>query len=107
MVLKHKLTYSLGVFVLGVFTTTHLNAASISESFTGALTSESGAAGSVVLESFSLTSVSDVTIYTTSYGGGMNLDGSTSGPGGFQPNITLYNNTGFVVANQSPSFSPI
>jgi hypothetical protein len=27
--------------------------------------------------------------------------------GGFEPNITLYNSTGFVVANQSPSFSPI
>jgi hypothetical protein len=37
----------------------------------------------------------------------MNLDGSTIGPGGFQPNITLYDSTGFVVANQSPSFSPI
>ncbi len=106
MVLKHKLTWSLAVFALSAFTAAHANASSISQTYTGTLTSESGP-GSVVLESFSLTTPSEVTIYTTSYGGGINLNGTTTGPGGFQPNITLYNNTGFVVANQSPSFSPI
>ena len=106
MYLQRKLTASLGVFALSVLTATLASASSVSQTYTGALTSETGA-GSVVLESFSLTSASEVTIYTTSYGGGMNLDGSTTGPGGFQPNITLYDNTGFVVANQSPSFSPI
>lgn len=107
MHLKYKLPSSLGLFAVGVFTCAIANASSISQTYSGTLTGESGSAGSVVLESFTLTSASDVTIYTTSYGGGMNLDGTTSGAGGFQPNITLYNSTGFVVANQSPSFSPI
>jgi hypothetical protein len=107
MVLKHKLAWSLGVLALSVMAGTRMEASSLSDTFTGTLTSESGSTGSVVLESFSLTAPSEVTIYTTSYGGGMNLNGSTTGPGGFQPNITLYDGTGFVVANQSPSFSPI
>lgn len=107
MVLKHKLAWSLGVLALSVLTAAHANASSISQTYTGTLTSESGSSSSVVLESFSLTSPSDVTIYTTSYGGGMNLNGTTTAPGRFQPNITLYNSTGFVVATQSPSFSPI
>lgn len=106
MCLKGKLTSSLALLAFSVLIGAHANASSVAQTYAGTLTSESGA-GSVVLESFTLTSVSDVTIYTTSYGGGTNLDGSTTGPGGFQPNITLYNSTGFVVANQSPSFSPI
>jgi PEP-CTERM motif len=104
---KHKLAWSLAAFALGLLTNIRASASPLAETYTGTLTSESGAAGSVVLESFSLTAPSEVTIYTTSYGGGMNLDGTSTGPGGFQPNITLYDNTGFVVANQSPSFSPI
>src|ERR1700728_2308181 len=102
MCLKRKLTWSLGVFALTVLTGANLNASSISETYTGTLTSESGSTGSVVLESFSLTSASEVTIYTTSYGGGTNLSGTSTSAGGFQPSITLYNGTGFVVANQSP-----
>jgi len=74
---------------------------------TGTLTSESGTAGSVVLEQFSLTAASAVTIFTTSYGGGRNLDGSIAASGGFEPNITLFNSAGFDIANQSASFSPI
>src|SRR5579875_2177971 len=101
-------TYALaGALVVGMLVPGLANASSISQTYSGTLDSESGTPGSVVLESFSLTSASEVTIWTTSYGGGMNLDGTTTGPGGFQPNITLYDNTGFVVANQSPSFSPI
>lgn len=106
MVLQHKLNWGLGLFAMSVLALAHANAASVSQTYTGTLTSESGA-GSVVLESFSLSAPSAVTIYTTSYGGGANLDGTTTGPGGFEPNITLYDATGFVVANQSPSFSPI
>lgn len=107
MVVQHKLAWSSTLFVLCIFFAAHANASSVSQTYTGTLTSESGSAGSVVLESFSLTAPSEVTIYTTSYGGGTNLNGTTTAPGGFQPNITLYNSTGFVVANQSPTFSPI
>jgi|ERR1700761_729683 len=107
MCLKRKLASSLAAFAFSVLGLVNANASSISQTYTGTLTSESGSAGSIVLESFSLTSPSEVTIYTTSYGGGVNLNGAVTGPGGFQPNITLYDGTGFVVANQSPSFSPI
>ena len=101
-------TYALaGALVVGMLVPGLANASSISQTYSGTLDSESGTPGSVVLESFSLTSASEVTIWTTSYGGGTNLDGTTTGSGGFQPNITLYDNTGFVVMNQSASFSPI
>ena len=74
---------------------------------TGTLDSESGTPGSVVDVEFTLTTASAVTIYTTSYGGGTNLNGTVTPAGGFQPNITLFNSAGFDIANQSPSFSPI
>ncbi len=107
MVLNRKLMLGLSILVFGILGTDLVNAAPLSQTYTGSLTSESGAAGSVVLESFTVSSPSDITIYTTSYGGGKNLDGTTASAGGFQPNLTLYNNTGFVAANQSPSFSPV
>ncbi|MBV9761875.1 MAG: DVUA0089 family protein [Acidobacteriaceae bacterium] len=106
MFLKRKLSSSLAAFAFCAVIGVRANASSISQTYSGALASETGS-GSVILESFTLTSASNVTIYTTSYGGGANLDGTTAASGGFQPNITLYNSTGFVVANQSPSFSPL
>src|SRR5581483_2707977 len=74
---------------------------------TGTLDAESGTSGSVVVESMTLTSPSNVTIFTTSYGGGTNLDGSTTAPGGFQPNVTLFDPTGFAVDTENGTFSPI
>ena len=74
---------------------------------TGTLDAESGTPGSVVVESLTLTSPSAVTLYTTSYGGGTNLDGSTTTHGGFQPNITLFDATGFAVASENGTTSPI
>ncbi len=105
MNLKRKLGLPLAALLLGAVGTVPLQAAS--QTSTGTLTSESGTAGSVFFTTLSLTSLSNVTIYTTSYGGGTNLNGSTTAPGGFQPNITLYDHTGFTIANQSASFSPI
>lgn len=55
--------------------------------------------GTAQLLNFMLSSPSDLTIYTTSYGGGKNLDGSTTLAGGFQPNLVLYDSTGMFVAN--------
>lgn len=74
---------------------------------TGTLDAESGTPNSIVVEGFTLTTPSAVTIYTTSYGGGNNLDGTTSSPGGFQPNITLFDTTGFALATETGAFSPI
>lgn len=54
--------------------------------------------GTAQLLNFMLSSPSDLTI-TTSYGGGNNLDGSTTPAGGFQPNLVLYDSTGMFVAN--------
>ena len=68
MYLKRKLIWSLGVFAVIVLTA-HANASSISQTYTGTLSRESGSSGSVVLESFSLTAPSEATIFTTSYGG--------------------------------------
>lgn len=73
----------------------------------GTLTDESGTPDSVVVESMTLASASNVTIFTTSYGGGTNLDGTMTNPGGFQPNVTLFDTTGFAVATESGMFSPI
>lgn len=113
MKLDSKLSLLAAILPLALLSASHVAASTCSGTVTlpatctGTLDSESGTSGSVVLEKFSLNSASMVTIFTTSYGGGTNLDGSTSGPGGFQPNITLFDSTGFDVANQSPSFSPI
>lgn len=107
MNLKGKLSLPLAALLFGTVGTAALQAASINQTYTGTLDSESGTSGSVVLETLSLTSISNVTIYTTSYGGGTNLNGTVTTAGGFQPNITLYDNTGFTIANQSASFSPI
>ena len=52
---------------------------------------------------FSLASAQQVTIYTTSYGGGMNLDGTTSAAGGFVTNLSLFTGAGSVVAGDGGS----
>lgn len=109
---KSKLALAPVAMIAGIIMPAHLIASTctgmeeVCSTYTGTLSAETGA-DSVVLESFTVSMPSEVTLYTTSYGGGMNLDGSSTGPGGFQPNITLYDNTGFPIANQSPSFSPI
>lgn len=113
MKLDGKLSLLAAIVPLALLSATQATAATCSGTITlpatctGTLDTESGTPGSVVLEKFSLNSASMVTIFTTSYRGGTNLDGSTTGPGGFQPNITLFDNTGFDIANQSPSFSPV
>lgn len=113
MKLDGKLSLLAAILPLALLSATQATASTCSGAImlpatcTGTLDTESGTPGSVVLEKFSLSAASVVTIFTTSYGGGTNLDGSKTGPGGFQPNITLFDSTGFDIANQSPSFSPI
>lgn len=93
MKFQNKLACSLGALVLGVFGSNQLMADAV---YTGTLTDPS----MVVQENFSLSSPGNVSIFTTSYGGGTNLDGTTTSPGGFQPNLTLYNSDGTYVASQ-------
>jgi hypothetical protein len=60
----------------------------------------------VIEDMFTLTSMSTVTAFTTSYGGGSNLDGSMSTPGGFQSMITLYDAAGNYVMGEEVT-SPV
>ena len=58
-----------------------------------------------VLEAtFSLNAASNLTIFTTSYGGGNNLSGPASTARGFQPMITLFTSSGnYVIGEQVTS----
>lgn len=94
------------LFYCGVLATGLLGA-SVSETYTGTLNAESGTSGSVVVESLDLTAASSVTLFTTSYGGGTNLNGTTSSAGGLQPNVTLFNTAGFAIAYENGMFSPL
>lgn len=88
-----KLACGLSIFALGAFGSAQLKADAV---YTGTLTDPA----TVVQEDFSLSSPGDVMIFTTSYGGGKNLNGTTTSAGGFQPNLTLYNSDGTYVASQ-------
>lgn len=96
MVLKNGLACT-GVLILGILTASAIQAAPISQTFSGTLSSTS----QVLQEDFTINAMSAVTIFTNSYGGGTNLDGTTTSAGGFQPNITLYTSGGNFVMNQA------
>jgi hypothetical protein len=68
----------------------------------GTLSDQAG----VIEENFTLSSSSSLTIFTTSYGGGTNLDGTTTKPGGFEPMISLFDGAGNFVAGEDVT-SPI
>ena len=57
----------------------------------------------VYLYNFNAPTASTYTLYTTSYGGGMNLDGTTSMSGGFVPVLSLFTAAGAPVANDGGS----
>jgi hypothetical protein len=62
--------------------------------FAGTVTGTFSTDEDVVSIPVTLTHADAVTIYSTSYGGGLNLDGTVSAPGGFEPLLTLYSPTG-------------
>jgi hypothetical protein len=88
-----------------------LRAATISHSL-GSLTGATTDIGSlksqadVLEEAFDLTSVSNFKAFTVSYGGGENLDHTSFGAGGFEPELVLYTGLGKFIAGQDIS-SPI
>lgn len=84
-----------------------LAGATVAATYTGTLTAESGTPGSVVVEMLNLPTTASVTIFTTSYGGGTNLDNTVTAAGGFQPSVTLFDTTGFAVASENGMFSPL
>lgn len=65
-----------------------------SMSYTGTLTADD----QVISEPFSLMSAAPVTVWTDSYGGGTNADGTTVPAGGFVPLLTIFSSDGALVA---------
>ena len=87
-----NVAYTLGVLLLGSFTVGQVRAASVTE------TGTFGSDNQVYSYLLSLPTAQTLDFYTTSYGGGMNLDGTTSVAGGFVPALTLFSaSTGLVV----------
>lgn len=79
-------------------------AASLSQTYTGTLANQ----GTPLLQNFTLSSDSDLTIDTTSYGGGTNLDGTTTPTGGFEPSLVLFDSAGnYVMGEVTTGTSPI
>ena len=104
---KHKLSLSLLTLLFGVATTQQLKAVTVTDVNFGAISGSFTNAGMLsdqghVLEAtFSITSASNLTIYTNSYGGGTNVNGTTATAGGFMPSLVLYSRTGNYVAGQT------
>jgi len=92
--------------LLGSFSTGTLKAVTISTANLGSLSAPLTTSGTfanqgVALEvTFSLSSATQLTIFTTSYGGGMNANGTTAAPGGFMPSLVLYSGAGNYVAGE-------
>ena len=63
---------------------------------TGSFTTQS----EVLEEDFSVAAPTNLTAFTTSYGGGANLNGTVSKVGGFEPSLTLYAGAGAFVAQE-------
>ena len=51
----------------------------------------------------SVTALGSVTMYTTSFGGGLNLNGTTTTPGGFDPVLTLFDSAGKFISENDNS----
>ena len=93
--------------LLGVVVSlSQLKAVTITTGNWGALSGASIQSGTLVNQgtaleaTFMLNTASALTIYTDSYGGGNNVDGSTTAAGGFMPSLVLYDASGNFVAGQ-------
>lgn len=103
-----KTFFSLGftALLLGSFSTATLKAVTITTANLGTLSGPLTTTGTlanqgVALEAtFSLSSAAQLTIFTTSYGGGTNANGTTAARGGFMPSLVLYNGAGAYVAGE-------
>ena len=109
---KRKLGLSLMAMLLGTFAAQQLGAVTISTANWGTISGPFTSTGTLpdqgtaLQASFTLSSAAQLQIYTTSYGGGMNANGTTQTAGGFMPNLVLYNSMGNYVAG--PTFpSPL
>jgi hypothetical protein len=104
---KHKQYLSLLTLLFGVAVTQQLKAVTVTNVNLGAVSGSLTRAGTLsnqgqVLEgTFSITTASNLTIYTNSYGGGSNANGTTAIAGGFMPSLVLYNSAGNYVAGET------
>lgn len=98
---------SLTALTLTLFSAQQLPAVTVIPGNLGTLTSAMTTTGTLanqgtaLEETFSLSSASNLKIYTSSYGGGMNADGSTATSGGFMPALVLYDSAGNYVAGET------
>ncbi len=104
---KSYLPLSLAALTLALASGQHLSAVTITSGNLGTLGSAANLTGTlanqgtVLEENFSLAASSSITVYTTSYGGGANVDGSSTTSGGFMPSLVLYSGTGSYVAGET------
>ena len=78
------------------------SAQAASFSYTGSFTQDNGKAG----YSFTLGSAGTVTLTSLGYAGGTNAAGQTIAAGGFDPVFTLYNSSGFDIAEVDDGTGP-
>ncbi len=83
------------VFALAILASFTVNAAPVDFSFTGNLADVSDHQ----LFDFTVSTTSDVTLRTLSYGGGTNADGVAISNGGFDPILTLFDSSGAFVTH--------
>lgn len=110
-----KRNYAFGVLIIFlciVDSASQVKAASITTVALGTLSGPVTNSGmfpnqaQVLEETFNLTSPSTLTAFTTSYGGGTNLNGSTAGAGGFEPMLSLFSSAGNFIAGEAVT-SPV
>jgi hypothetical protein len=102
MRLDSRLTIGLAALLFLVFGSPLVRAATVTTTYSGTLANQA----QVLEETFTVASSSTVTMFTTSYGGGANLNSTTASAGGFQPMITLNNSAGNYVFGEAIT-SPI
>ena len=91
--LQNKLRSSLGLLSLGAFLA--LNAGAVTITQTGSFTNDD----QVLQFVFNVPTQQTLTIFTTSYAGGVNLNGTTSLGRGFVPVVSLFSSTGSLIGS--------
>ncbi len=91
--MKRSFKYILGFVVTAAVGAQAATALTVTQ--TGAFSSDN----QVVEYDFTLPSSTTVALYTTSYAGGVNADGTTTAAGGFVPDLTLFQSNGSVITS--------
>lgn len=103
---KNRSGVAFAAILVGCFAPAAMQAVTISTTNFGTISGPFTSSGTlanqgVALEAtFSLSSAAQLTIFTTSYGGGANANGTTNMNGGFMPSLVLYSGSGNYVAGE-------